>query len=316
MHIGKGFTVKHRVKSNSSAALKLKRRQRLKNNIGAWMLMLPVLIVLYLMIWRPTVMGGVWSFFKMKGYSAVNFIGLKNYYEVIKDTQFIPVLLNTVKYVLWSLVVGYIPPIIIAVFINEMIHFKNGFKTVIYLPAVIPGVAALLMWYFIYLPDSSGLLNMLLGKMGIAPYGWLSDERFTILYIIISMTWKGFAGTMLLYFVSLQGIAPELYEAATIDGAGMWARFRNITLPQISGIMLLTLITQIKSVFQVMQEPMVMTGGGPNNASISMGYQLYKYGFVSGRAGHAMALGVIVFLILIVITAFYFRLQKKVEENY
>ncbi|MGN0183378.1 MAG: hypothetical protein ACI4DP_13375, partial [Candidatus Ornithomonoglobus sp.] len=107
--------MKQRVKSNSSAALKTKRRQRLKNNIGAWTLMLPVLIVLYLMIWRPTVMGGVWSFFKMKGYSAVNFIGLKNYYEVIKDTQFIPVLLNTVKYVLWSLVVGYIPPIIIAV---------------------------------------------------------------------------------------------------------------------------------------------------------------------------------------------------------
>lgn len=305
--------MKQQLNSNTSAVIK--RRQKFKRNLLAWLLILPVLIVIYLMIWRPTVMGVVWSFFKMKGYSSTDFIGFRNYYEVIKDTQFLPVILNTVKYVLWSLVIGFIPPVIIAVFINEMIHFRNGFKTIIYLPAVIPAVASLLMWYYIYFPDSTGLLNMLLSKFGMEPYTWLNDERFTILYIVISMTWRGFAGTMLLYFVSLQGIPPELYEAATIDGAGMFARFKNITLPQISGVLLLNLINQIRGVFQVMEEPMVMTGGGPNNASISVGFQIYKYGFVSGRAGHAMALAVIVFIILVILTAFYFRLQKKVEEN-
>ncbi len=305
-----------KAKTEKSAVSRIRQRQRLKKDLSAWILLLPVVAVLYLMIWRPTVMGGIWSFYEMKGYTPKEFAGLENYYEVIKDTQFVPTLLNTIKYVLWSLVIGYIPPVIIAVFINEMVHFKNGFKITMYLPAIIPGIAASLMWYYMYFPDESGLLNMVLMKFGMEPYGWLNDERFTILYIIISMTWQSFAGTVILYFAALQGVSTELYEAATIDGAGMFKRFWNITVPQISGLLLLNLISQIKSVFQVMEQPMAMTGGGPNNASISVGFQLYKYGFVSGRAGHAMALGVIIFLILIVITCFYFYLQKKVEENY
>lgn len=305
-----------KTKTDSLSVTGIKFRQRLKNNVSAWMLILPAIVVVYLMIWRPTVMGAVWSFFRMKGYTPKEFIGLENYYEVIKDTQFLPTLFNTVKYVLWSLVIGYLPPVIIATLINEMVHFKSGFKITIYLPAIIPGIAAHLMWYYMYFPDASGLLNMILAKFGLEPYGWLNDERFTIMYIIISSTWHGFAGTVILYFAALQGVSSELYEAAMIDGAGMFSRFWNITIPQISGLLLLNLISQIKSVFQIMEAPLAMTGGGPNNASISVGYQLYKYGFVSGRAGHAMALGVIIFLILIVITCFYFYLQKKVEENY
>ena len=307
-----------KIKSNQNNIniQRMKRRSKIKNDISAWIWALPVIIVLYLMVWRPTVMGGIWSFFKMKGYTPKEFVGLRNYTEVITDTQFLSTMLNTVKYVLWSLVVGFVPPVIIAIFINEMVHFKNGFKTIIYLPAIIPGIAATLMWYYIYFPDESGLLNMILARFGMEPYGWLNDESFTILYIVISMTWHSFAPAVILYYASLQGTAVELFEAATIDGAGMFARFRHITLPQISGVLLLNLITQIKSVFQVMEQPLAMTGGGPNNASISVGYQLYKYGFVSGRAGHAMALGVIIFIVLLVITAFYFYIQKKVEDNF
>ena len=130
------------------------------------------------------------------------------------------------------------------------------------------------------------------------------------------MTWKGFAGTMLLYLASLQSIPLELYEAAVIDGASPWKRLWNVTRPQISGTLILTFINQIIGVFQIMQEPMAMTGGGPNGASISIGYQLYKYGFVSGRTGHAMALGVIIFIALIWLTLLYFKLQKKIEDNY
>lgn len=307
--------MKSKVNTTRTVA-QLKRRQRFKTNLAAWVLLLPVIIVLYLMIWRPVVMGGVWSFFKMKGYTPVEFVGLRNYIEVVKDTQFLPTVWNSVVYVFWSLIVGYLPPMLIAVLLNEMVHFKSGFKITIYLPAIIPGVAAMVLWKFIYAPDTTGLLNMILAKFGISPYGWLNDETFTILYVIIYMTWSSFGGAMILYLATLQGVQTELYEAATIDGAGIFARFRYVTLPQISGVLLLNLVSQIKSVFQVFQEPMVLTQGGPNNASLSVGFQLYKYGFVSGRAGHAMALGLIVFLILITVTAFYFYLQKKVEENY
>ena len=288
---------------------------KLKNDISAWIWMLPAIIILYLMIWRPTVMGMIWSFFKMKGFKPQNFIGLQNYVEVIKDTEFVPTLINTVKYVVLSLIVGFLPPLILAIMINETIHFKNGFRLITYIPAIIPGVTVSLIWYYMYYPDASGLLNSILGVFGIEPYGWLSDERFTILYIVISMTWNGMAGSMLLYFSSLQGINTEIYEAAIIDGAGMFTRLMNVTIPQISGFMLLNFTSQIINVFQVMEQPMAMTGGGPNNASTTVGYQIFKYGFVNGRAGHAMALSVITFLILIVCTFFYFKLDKKVSEN-
>ena len=294
----------------------MKNKSGLRNDIDGWILMLPMVVVLYLMIWRPTVMGAVWSLFKMRGYTPTEFIGLQNFIEVIQDTQFIPTLWNTVEYVFWSLVIGFLPPVVVALMVNEMVHFKNGFKITLYLPAVIPGIAAMLMWYYIYYPDQSGLLNMFLGKLGLEPYSWLNDGRFTILYIVIAMTWSGFPATMLLYYASVQSVSTELYEAALIDGAGIWKRVWYVTRPQLSGILLLNFVRQIISVFQVMEQPLAMTGGGPNGASISLGYQLYRYGFVSGRAGHAMALGVIVFLILVVFTCFYFYLNKRIEENY
>lgn len=304
-----------KMKSENKDLKKVVRLQRIRNDFAAWILIIPLLIVMYLCVWRPTVMSGVWSFFKMKGYTPTEFIGLRNYVEVISDTQFIPTLVNTLEYVLWSFVVGFIPPVIIAVMINEMVHLKSFFKTFTYLPAVIPGVAAYLIWYFVYSPDTTGLLNMLLSKIGMEPYVWLNDERFTILYIIISSTWHAFPGTMVLYLAALQSVQVELYEAATVDGAGMFCKLRNVTIPQISGMLLLGFVNQIIGVFQTMEQPMTMTGGGPNNASITVGLQLYKYGFVNGRAGHAMALGVIIFLILIVVTSFYFYLNKKIEKN-
>ena len=118
-----------------------------------------------------------------------------------------------------------------------------------------------------------------------------------------------------MYFAALQGVSRELYEAATLDGAGILQRIRYVTVPQISGLLLLTFVNQIIGVFQVLEQPMTMTGGGPNGASISIGYQLYKYGFVSGRVGHAMALGVIIFVILLVMTVFYFKLEKRVNHQ-
>lgn len=280
--------------------------------------MLPMVLVMYLMIWRPTVMGAVWSFFKMKGYSVDKFIGLENFRLVVTNTQFLPTLWNTVQYVFWSLVIGFLPPVVIAVILNEMVHFKSGFRVTIYLPAVIPGIAGMLMWYYIYYPDQTGLLNMLFGKLGIEPFNWLNNSKFVIPGIVIYMSWQGFAGTMLLYYASVQSVSAELYEAALIDGAGIWKRAWHVTRPQLAGILLLNLVRQIIAVFQVMEQPLAMTGGGPNGASISLAYQLYLYGFNSGgkATGQAMALGVIIFLILIVFTCFYFWINKRIEDNY
>jgi len=296
----------------------MKKKLGLRNDIDAWILMLPMVAILYLFVWRPTVMGTYWSFFNMKAYTVKDFCGLDNYIKVLSHTQFVPMLWNTVQYVIWSIVIGFFPPLFIAIMMNEIVHFKGGFRVLIYVPAVIPGIAAMLMWYFMYYPDHTGLLNMILGKFGVEPKQWLNDPDFTIIGIIIYSTWKGFPGAMLLYFASVQSVSVELYEAATIDGAGPFKRMWHVTRPAMEGIILLQLVRQIISVFQIMEQPLAMTGGGPNGASTSLSYQLYQYGFNSGGkgTGQAMALGVIIFLILIVFTIFYFWLNRKVEDRY
>ena len=289
-----------------------------RNDINGWVLMLPMVVILYLFIWRPTVMGTVWSFFNMKAYTVMDFCGFDNFRKVITHTQFLPTLWNTVQYVLWSFVIGFLPPLFIAIMINEVVHFKGGFRVLIYTPAVIPGIAAMLMWYFMYYPDQTGLLNMILGKFGAEPQQWLNDPDFAIIGIVIYSTWKGFPAAMLLYYASVQSVSVELYEAAIIDGAGPLKRLWHITRPAMEGIILLQAVRQIIGVFQIMEQPLAMTSGGPNGASTSLSYQLYQYGFNSGGkgTGQAMALGVIIFLILIVFTIFYFWLNRKIEDRY
>lgn len=300
---------------SESALKKRKKIAALKTNSAAWLLLLPLLLMVFLMIWYPQALSFFWSFFKMQGYTPVEFVGLKNYITVFTNTVFPQILMNTVSYVIWSMIIGFLPPFICAIMLNEIVHFKSGLKSLIYFPAVLPGIAVSMMWYLIYFPDGGGLLNMLLSYVGIGPQEWLQNRELTIPLMVVSMTWRGMPSTMLLYLASLQGINQELYEAATIDGAGFWKKLFKITLPQMSGILLIMFVQQIINIFQIMEQPMSMTGGGPNNASITMAYWAYKEGFENFRIGSAMAISNILFVILIVVTSFYFYLDKKVNDK-
>ena len=145
----------------------LLRRNKINDNFDGWVFLLPMVVIVYLFIWRPTFIGGVLSFFDMKGYNVDRFCGFDNYRKVLMNSAFLPTFWNTIEYVFWSLIIGFSPPLFIATILNEVIHFKNGFRSLIYIPAVIPGIAAMLMWYFIYYPDETGLLNMILTKFNI-----------------------------------------------------------------------------------------------------------------------------------------------------
>lgn len=286
----------------------------LQRNLTAWILLLPSVLLFYFFVWRPIGVGIVYSFFKLKNYIPVEFVGFDNYKAVLGDTLFVKTLTNSVKYVLWSFVIGYIPPILLAVLINEIVHMNSFLKASIYFPAICPAVAAALIWYFMYLPGESGILNMILAKFGIAPQQWLQNAKLTIPLIIVMATWQGMGSSMLLYLASLQGVNQELYEAAKIDGAGIPRRFTTVTMPAIFPIMLLAFVRQIIGVFQTMTEPMTMTDGGPNNASVTLNLQAFKYAFKSFQPERALALGVVTFIILLVVTCFYFRMQDKLGE--
>jgi len=196
-----------------------------KKNITAWMLLLPSVLLFYFLVWRPIGMGFVYSLFKLKNYEPVEFVGFKNFVDVITDMLFLKTLLNTLKYVFWSLLIGFIPPILVAVMLNEVVHFNSFFKFSLYLPQIVPSVAAALIWYFLYLPGDGGVLNIILGKVGLPAQQWLQDPKLTIPLIVVQMTWSGFGGAMLLYLAALQGVNHELYEATKIDGANVFQRF-------------------------------------------------------------------------------------------
>ncbi len=282
-----------------------------KNDLIAWLLMLPSLLMFIFFTWQPLVSGIILSFFQTKGYNIVKFIGLGNYRDVLTNSSFNTALLNSLSYTLWSLVIGFTIPIIVAILLNEVIHLNGFFKFSFYFPSMIPGMATFLMWAFMYNPAKWGVLNNILTSIALPTFGWLNIPQYTILLIVITMTWSAFGGTALIYMASLQGINQELYEAAALDGAGFFQKILYITLPNIKGVILLMLIMQIITVFQVMIQPLSMTGGGPNDASLSLMLQSYLYAFNYIKAGPSMAVGVITFLILIIPTFAYFILSNK-----
>lgn len=308
----------HTNRTNTNSRLKRSLPQRLfgvlRKNWAAWLLLLPSFYALYIVMWKPVVTGAYMSLFKTSGYDLVEFVGIQNYINVLKDPVFLQTLVNTLKYVFWSIIIGFFLPLFVAIALNEIVHFKSLFRTVVYIPVLVPMVAASLLWYFMFLPGESGVLNMFLAKIGLPPEQWLQNQDLTIILIVISMTWKSFGSTVVIYLASLQGISQDLYEATTIDGASVIKKTMHITIPQIMPMALLMLVSQIISVFQTMNQPMIMTDGGPNNASLTLSLQSYYEAFRYMRADSSLAIGIISFAILLVMTVFYFKLQKKLED--
>lgn len=286
----------------------------LKKNVAGWILILPVVLALILFKWSPIVEGFIKSFFSTKGYETLGFVGLENYKDILTDTLFIKTLLNTVKYVLWSLVIGVAPPIIMAFLLNEVKFINKFFRAVTYLPALAPSVAIALIWTQLYNPASYGMLNSILTFCKLPAQEWLQNPKIAIPLLIVMSTWSGAPGTAVIYLAKMQEVRTDLYEAAFIDGASIWHRFRAVMWPHISSTVLLIVARQIIGVFQIMEQPLLMTGGGPDNATMTLSLTAYNYAFTYMRVSHSLALGACMFIILATFTVVYFKLEKKTKE--
>ena len=282
----------------------------IKKNISGWTLMAPTLILFAFFIWEPLLQSIRLSLYSAQGIRTIKFVGLQNYIDVYHHPDFMPAVMNTFAYTIWSLVIGFLAPLILAIIINEMVHAKSFFRLGIYFPSVVPGLATVLMWGFIYRPGGTGVLNILLSKIGMDPMVWLSNPKLTIPLIVVSMTWKGAGATALIYLASLQGINLELYEAALIDGASIWHRIRYVTIPGMKNLISTLLILQVIAVFQILYEPLVMTNGGPNDASISIMQLVFKYAFEKFDYPKAAAVSVIISIFLITLTLIYNKINK------
>lgn len=285
-----------------------------KSDLIGWLIMIPTLILFAFFIWAPLIENIKLSLYEADGLRLVKFVGLDNYISVLKHPDFLDAFRNTFIYIFWSLLIGFFVPIITAVLISETVHFKGLFKIGIYFPNIMPGLATIIMWGFFYRPGATGTLNIILSKIGILPQDWLTNSSWTIPLIIISMTWKAAGSTALIYLAGISSINPELYEAATIDGTTVLQRIRHITLPHLFSLGKTLLILQIISVFQILYEPMVMTNGGPNNSSISIMQLVYNFAFRDYNFPKASALSVLICIILVILSAIYFKVVSKNEK--
>jgi multiple sugar transport system permease protein len=241
-------------------------------------------------------------------------VGFANYKRVFSDPLFGIAWRNTLAFTLYALLFGYFIPIILALLINEMRHGKGFFRLAFYVPVMLPPIVTVFLWRWIYNPDS-GLLNALLSLIHLPGGLWLETPGSALPSLMIIATWSAAGSTMLIYLAALQGISASLYEAAEIDGAGLWRRLWNITLPGIRPIMLLMLILQIIGTMQVFIEPFTITSGGPQHATMSILLLIYNYAFQYADFGGASAVGAILFLVLAVFALIYMRMTNQLMQG-
>ncbi|MDO5572764.1 MAG: sugar ABC transporter permease [bacterium] len=293
--------------------MKTKRRFKKRDLLG-WLVMLPTLILFTFYVWEPLLENVRLSMYTAKRYEIEAFNGINNYIGVIHNPDFKDAFVNTFAYTGWSLVIGFLVPILLGILLSEAVHFKNLFRVGIYFPNIVPGIATALIWTFFFTPGETGVLNILLSKIGIGSLTWLTNSKCTIPLIVATMTWKGAGSTALIYMAHISGISPDLYEAATIDGAGLMQRVRHITIPSLLPLAKTMLILQIIAVFQILYEPMMMTNGGPNGASISLMMLVYRYAYRDFNFPYAAALSVMICIILILLSGLYMKMTANKED--
>ncbi|CAM4030554.1 sugar ABC transporter permease [Cohnella lubricantis] len=282
---------------------------RIKKYGPGYLFLVPAVVLFVLFLWLPIVKGILFSFENVDFVKGNSFVGLDNYRTVFQDDTIGESIKNTLYYMFLCLVIGFWVPILFAVAISEIRRFQGVFRVMAYLPNVIPIVVLYGLWRWIY--DPVGPINAALQWLGLDPVMFMTDPRWSMASLVIMETWQSFGSAMLIYLAAVLSIPKDWYEAAEIDGAGVWARIRHITLPSIKGLIGLLLIMQLIATSQGYQSQLAMLDGGPVNATMTYGLKIVKYAFTSQNYGVASAMGVLMFIVLGVLAVIQFRLSNR-----
>ncbi len=237
-------------------------------------------------------------------------VGLKNYLDMFAaDPVFWQSLRVTITYTTFSVGLNIIVAFLLAMLLNQRIRGQQYYRTIYYLPFVVSGVAVAWMWRIMYNPEF-GVVNLLLGYLGIEGPRWLASTAWALPAMIIMSVW-GFGGSMVIFLAGLQGVPSHLYEAAEIDGANALAKFLNITLPIMTPTIFFVMTTGIIGAFQTFTQVYVMTQGGPGNATMVYALYLYFNAFKFFKMGYAAALAWVLFFVVLLVTILQFRLAKR-----
>jgi multiple sugar transport system permease protein len=279
--------------------------QRTEETILAYLCLLPWIIGFLVFTLGPMLVSLVLAFTTTDMLTGIKFIGLANLQEMLQDKLVLKSLTVTAKYALGSIPLGMIVSLVIALLLNQEIPWQGLWRTLYYLPSVVSGIAVAILWSWIFNPRI-GLINAVLKTIGIEGPKWIFSEEWAIPSLIIMSLW-GVGGNMLLYLAGLQGIPTALYDAAKVDGANIIQRFWHVTLPMLSPTIFFTLVMGIINTFQFFTEPLVMTEGGPNNATLSVLLYIYRKSFVQLHFGYASLLAWVLFLIILICTLLIIR---------
>ena len=274
-------------------------------SLNAWLFVAPWVIGFILFTGGPILASLILSFTHWDIVNPPQWAGLENYQDMLQDDLFFQSLKVTTIYAVVAVPLQIIVGLLIAILLNTKIRLIGLYRTLFYLPAILPIVSVAVMWRWILSRDW-GLINWFLSLLGVQGPGWLSEPEWVLPALILMSLWGVGAG-MLIYLAGLQGIPTDLYEAAKVDGAGMWALFRYVTLPMISPVILFQLVVGLIGAFQVFSQPFIMTQGGPQNASLFYLLHLFRNAFEFFRMGYASALSWILFIYIAILTAIIFR---------
>jgi raffinose/stachyose/melibiose transport system permease protein len=287
--------------------------------ITPYLFLLPALVLMLIFVYYPVVQNFYYSLFKWSAIDPrMEFVGLKNYVDIMGDKLILVSLRNNVLYAVISVVFQVGLALMLAALLEARLirpYWGTFFRNTLFMPSVLAITVVAITWQLIYRPDT-GLINQALRavNLGFLANTWLGQESTAIYAIIAVSQWQWVGYCMVLFVVAIQAIPEELYESARIDGASPWQQFLNITVPLVrESTLVLTTVTVIGA-FKVFDIVWVMTAGGPNHASETLGNYLYRVGFRNDEMGYASAIATLLFVITFLLTLVQLRLGRTGEE--
>ncbi|ATO13344.1 ABC transporter permease [Micromonospora sp. WMMA2032] len=286
--------------------------RRVRDNLTGHTFLIGAVACFAVFSWYPMVRGVVMSFQRTRR-GETSWVGWDNYTRIMADPSFWTAWKNTFVFTGLALVLGYAVPFLVAILLNELRHAKGYLRVLVYLPVMLPPASALFLFkFYAYDPSEAGLFNAILTAVGLPTSEWMQSPTMTMPAMVLASTWMNMGGAVLIYLAALQNIPGELYEAAEIDGAGVWRRIVHVTIPQTRLILALLAMLQIVATMQVFTEPLILANGaGTQDSATSVAYLIYQHGFFQNDLNGAAALGVIMLVVLAGFSAVYVRLTAR-----
>ncbi|WEG08776.1 sugar ABC transporter permease [Microbacterium horticulturae] len=287
-----------------------RRVRKTKYLLTVAVFLLPSLIPLLAFVIGPMLSAAWTSLHSWNLIGPMKWVGLDNYAHLVTDPATGQAFLHTIYYIVGYLPLVYVGGLALALALNAKLRGRSFMRGMYFLPVVTSWVVVALVWRWLLNP-STGIVNTVLGWFGIDGPGWWTDPAWSMPSIILASAWKDLGFVMVILLAGLQAINSDLYEAASLDGAGWWRRLFSVTLPMLSPSTFFVIVLSLINGFQVFDQVYVMTGGGPNNSSQVVVQQVYDLTFRYGQAGMASALSWLLFFVILIVTLIQFYGQRK-----